>query len=74
VRRGDTINSVARRWHVTQDEIVAWNDLHSTGLFAGQRLSLTVASSSGSQKKSGRGSHSNHPSTTLARAAATPAH
>jgi membrane-bound lytic murein transglycosylase D len=75
VRRGDTINSVARRWHVTQDEIVAWNDLHSTGLFAGQRLSLTVASaSSGShKKKSGRGSHSNHPTTTLARAGSSQA-
>jgi membrane-bound lytic murein transglycosylase D len=43
VRRGDTLASIARRWHVGTDEIVAWNDLHSNGLFAGQRLSLTVA-------------------------------
>ena len=44
VRRGDSLASIARRWRVSQDEIVAWNDLHSTSLFAGQRLSLTVAS------------------------------
>jgi len=43
VRRGDTLESVARRWHVQADDIVAWNQLHSTALFAGQRLTLTVA-------------------------------
>ncbi|HYA66273.1 MAG TPA: transglycosylase SLT domain-containing protein [Burkholderiaceae bacterium] len=43
VRRGDTLASVARRWHVQADDIVAWNQLHSMTLFAGQRLSLTVA-------------------------------
>jgi len=42
VRRGDTLDSVARRWHVQADDIVAWNQLHSTTLFAGQRLNLTV--------------------------------
>lgn len=43
VRRGDSLASVARRWHVQADDIVAWNQLHSMTLFAGQRLSLTVA-------------------------------
>ena len=47
VRRGDTLASVARRWHVEADDIVAWNNLHSTALFAGQRLSLTVARPAG---------------------------
>lgn len=42
VRRGDTLASVARRWHVQADDIVAWNQLHSMSLFAGQRLSLTI--------------------------------
>ncbi len=43
VRRGDTLNSVARRWRVQPDEIAAWNNLRSPALFAGQRLTLTVA-------------------------------
>jgi len=74
VRRGATLASVARRWHVTPDEIIAWNDLHAPGLFAGQRLSLTVASASASHKKTGHGTHNTHPSPTLARAATTSAH
>lgn len=43
VRRGDTLASIARRWGVRPDEIVAWNNLRGTELFAGQRLNLTVA-------------------------------
>ena len=43
VRRGDTLASVARRWHVSADDIVAWNQLHSMSLFTGQHLTLTVA-------------------------------
>jgi membrane-bound lytic murein transglycosylase D len=43
VRRGDTLASVARRWHVSADDIVAWNQLHSNNLLAGQRLVLTVS-------------------------------
>jgi membrane-bound lytic murein transglycosylase D len=42
VRRGDTLNSVAARWHVQPSDIVAWNNLRSNTLFAGQRLNLTV--------------------------------
>ncbi len=42
VRRGDTLASVARRWKVQPEDIVAWNELHGNGLFAGQRLVLTV--------------------------------
>ncbi len=43
VRRGDTLYSVARRWSVKPEEIIAWNNLRSEQLFAGQRLALTVA-------------------------------
>ena len=42
VRRGDSLNSVARRWGVQTDDIVAWNRLRTRGLFAGQRLNLMV--------------------------------
>lgn len=76
VRRGDSLASIARRWHVTADEIVAWNDLHSPSLFAGQRLSLTVASAaSSSTHKSGSHKdkpHSGNQDTTLARATPAP--
>jgi len=71
VRRGDSLASIARRWHVSQDEIIAWNDLRSPSLFAGQRLSLTVASSSGGHKKPARSAHSDSQATTLARAPAS---
>ena len=43
VRPGDTLFSVARRWNVTQEDIVSWNNLRSQSLFAGQRLNLTIA-------------------------------
>jgi membrane-bound lytic murein transglycosylase D len=42
VRRGDTLASVARRWHVSADDIVSWNQLSTMALFTGQRLTLTV--------------------------------
>jgi len=42
VRRGDTLAGVARRWHVSPEDIVSWNHLNSMTLFAGQRLTLTV--------------------------------
>ena len=78
VRRGDSLATIARKWHVGQDEIIAWNNLRSPDLFAGQRLSLTVAAASGSRKKAA--SHAAHgdsqntnPNTTLAHAAAAPA-
>ncbi|HTT12306.1 MAG TPA: transglycosylase SLT domain-containing protein [Burkholderiaceae bacterium] len=43
VRKGDTLYSVARRWNVKPEEVVAWNNLRGNELFAGQRLSLTIA-------------------------------
>jgi membrane-bound lytic murein transglycosylase D len=42
VRRGDTLQSVARQWRVQPDDIKAWNNLRSPTLFAGQRLDLHV--------------------------------
>jgi len=69
VRRGDTLASIARRWHVGPDEIVAWNDLRSPDLFAGQRLNLTVAAAAPKAKKPSGSAHTNNESTTLARAA-----
>ncbi|MGE5336255.1 MAG: transglycosylase SLT domain-containing protein [Gemmatimonadota bacterium] len=44
VRRGDTLYSIARRWRVQPDDIVAWNRLRSRALFAGQRVNLMVTS------------------------------
>jgi membrane-bound lytic murein transglycosylase D len=52
VRRGDTLASVSRRWNVKPEEITAWNNLRSESLFAGQRLSLTVARAPAPAKKS----------------------
>ena len=43
VRRGETLASVAKRWHVSADDIVSWNQLRSPALLQGQRLVLTVA-------------------------------
>jgi membrane-bound lytic murein transglycosylase D len=71
VRRGDTLASIARRWRVTTDEIVAWNDLHSTGLFAGQRLSLTVGAAPSSRKSAPHATHGGNKDTTVARAQPT---
>lgn len=51
VRRNDTLQSVARRWGVTPEEIIAWNRLRSDTLFAGQRLTLTVATRPKSKPK-----------------------
>jgi membrane-bound lytic murein transglycosylase D len=42
VRRGDTLATVARRWHVSGEDIIAWNGLHSENLLVGQRLTLTL--------------------------------
>jgi membrane-bound lytic murein transglycosylase D len=42
VRRGDTVASVAQRWKVLPKDVILWNRLTSPGLFAGQRLELTV--------------------------------
>jgi membrane-bound lytic murein transglycosylase D len=70
VRRGESIGTIARRWHVTEDEIIAWNDLRSPALLAGQRLTLTVGSPQVQHKKSRRGG--NTQSTTVARAATSP--
>jgi membrane-bound lytic murein transglycosylase D len=75
VRRGDTLSSIARRWHVGEDEIIAWNNLRSPDLFAGQHLNLTVAASSVShKKKSPHGTRTNSQNTTVARAATPGAH
>jgi membrane-bound lytic murein transglycosylase D len=43
VRAGDTLQSVARRWGVKPSDLVAWNDLPSEALFAGQRLNVLSA-------------------------------
>ena len=43
VRRGDTLASVARRYHVAADDIIELNRLRSRSLFSGQRLNIAVA-------------------------------
>lgn len=45
VRRGDTVQSIARRWNVEVRDIIVWNHLTTPKLFAGQRLELTVVAS-----------------------------
>lgn len=42
VRSGDTLSSIARRWHITMKSIVTANRLRSDRLRIGQRLVLTV--------------------------------
>lgn len=42
VRGGDTLSSIARRWHITQRSIIQNNRLRSNRLSVGQRLVLTV--------------------------------
>lgn len=42
VRSGDTLSSIARRWHITVKSIVQGNRLRSDRLHSGQRLVLTV--------------------------------
>ncbi|MGZ9030179.1 MAG: transglycosylase SLT domain-containing protein [Burkholderiaceae bacterium] len=42
VRRGDTLQGVARRWGVDEKDVIVWNHLTAPTLFAGQRLELTV--------------------------------
>ena len=44
VRRGDTLHSVARRYGVSEKDVIVWNHLTSPSLFAGQRLELTIVS------------------------------
>jgi LysM repeat protein len=47
VRNGDTLQTIARRWGVRPDELVAWNSLQSDTLFAGQRLNVLAMAHSG---------------------------
>lgn len=42
VRPGDTLSTIARRWHITMKSIVTANRLRSDRLRTGQRLILTV--------------------------------
>ena len=42
MRKGDTLSSIARRWHITKKSIVQANRLRSQNIRVGQRLILTV--------------------------------
>jgi membrane-bound lytic murein transglycosylase D len=60
VRRGDTLQSVARRYRVSEKDVIVWNHLTGPTLFAGQRLELTVAvAPSGSVKRGKPGPSAN---------------
>jgi membrane-bound lytic murein transglycosylase D len=61
VRKGDTLASVARKWRVSADDIVAWNHLRSMGLFAGQRLTLTVTRAAAPQPATHKATRARHP-------------
>ena len=57
VRRGDSLGSIARRYHVTTAQIKAWNGLRSNMIHPGQRLVIrTGAKASVSSAKSGASS------------------
>jgi membrane-bound lytic murein transglycosylase D len=49
VRRGDTLSGISRRYGLPVEEIVEMNGLRSRQLFAGQRLTLSVAARGQSQ-------------------------
>ena len=57
VRRGDSLGSIARRYHVTTAQIKAWNGLRSNTIHPGQKLVIrTGAKASVSAAKSGTAS------------------
>lgn len=57
VRRGDSLGSIARRYHVTTAQIKAWNGLRSNMIHPGQKLVIrTGAKASVSAAKSGTSS------------------
>ncbi|GAB5519659.1 MAG: LysM peptidoglycan-binding domain-containing protein [Rhodothermales bacterium] len=56
VRRGDTLNKIARRYGVSVSDLRNWNNLRGSRINSGQRLSIyaenpTAASSSSASKK-----------------------
>lgn len=66
VRRGDSLGSIARRYHVTTSQIKEWNGLRSNMIHPGQKLvirtgakaSVSAAKSGTSSKKSKSRQHS----------------
>jgi len=54
VRRGDTLLSVARRYRVSEKDVIVWNQLTGPTLFAGQRLEMTVPVAATSSAKRGK--------------------
>lgn len=54
VRRGDTLHSVARRYRVSEKDVIVWNHLTAPTLFAGQRLELTIPVGRASKKSGGK--------------------
>ncbi|MGE5714341.1 MAG: LysM peptidoglycan-binding domain-containing protein, partial [Betaproteobacteria bacterium] len=54
VRRGDTLQSVARRYRVSEKDVIVWNQLTGPTLFAGQRLELTIPVAPPSSAKRGK--------------------
>jgi membrane-bound lytic murein transglycosylase D len=60
VRRGDTLHSVARRYKVSEKDVIVWNHLTGPTLFAGQRLELTVpVAATGTAKRGKSGPSAN---------------
>lgn len=63
VRRGDSLGSIARRYHVTTAQIKEWNGLRSNMIHPGQKLVIrTGAKASVSAAKSGTSSKSRQQS------------
>ncbi len=60
VHHGDTLSSIAHRWHVRAHDIMAWNRLHSSRLRIGQRLALNVWNGGGPHPRVRHIRHTRH--------------
>jgi membrane-bound lytic murein transglycosylase D len=73
VRRGDTLFSVARRYRVSEKDVIVWNHLTAPTLFAGQRLELTVPAAKASTTAKGGSTTKTSTQATAAKPGKAPA-
>lgn len=60
VRSGETLGSIARRYHVTVNQIKNWNNLRTTNIRVGQRLVIQGKGGANTSKASSAASSSTH--------------
>jgi membrane-bound lytic murein transglycosylase D len=56
VKRGEHLQGIAKKYHVTVNDLKSWNKLKSTNLVAGQKLSVYVFSRKKTEKVAGNSS------------------